>query len=71
MLRSGSKTDGAHLILLIHQGDGLANERDRLGDELIQKVVDVHDLFRLALRLILVSINSCTASSTIRSEEMS
>ena len=44
------KADGAHLVLLVHQRDGLSDQRHRLRDELVEQLVDVDDLFRLALR---------------------
>ena len=44
--------DGPDLVVLVHQGHGLAHQGHGLLDELVQDVVDVDDA--LGLRLLLV-----------------
>ena len=43
------EADGLHLVLLVHQGHGLAHQGHRLLDQLLQQIVDVDDLLRLLL----------------------
>ncbi|CAN4038098.1 plasmid mobilization relaxosome protein MobC, partial [Dysosmobacter welbionis] len=43
------EADGPHLVLLVHQGHGLAHQGHRLLDQLLQQIIDVDDFLRFLL----------------------
>ena len=59
------------VVLLVHQGHGLAHQGHRLLDQLLQQIIDVDDFLRFLLLGFAVEIRSWTALSTISSLEMS